>query len=608
MFTGCGMNVSLPASILEISSRSSTSRINRSVWEWMIIRYSCTSSTESSACRRRSASTNPRTAVSGVRSSWLVIATKSDLSSSSSRKPDEHLLLPGAQPGGLDDQRDLVRQATELQQALAVDRPRLVASFVQDADDGVAGPQRHDRLRRVLSQAGPRELGPGCERLAPGDEARVAPVPGVAVDPRCDQLLRASLARLQQQHTERVALHLAAHGFGDLLDALGGILGRDAGEDRRMERRQVATGLGLPLRGFLRSQGRLFGGERSIRRVLGFFAERAGEHPRDQGDDRGHAHAERDRRPDEVIAGELLRQVHLPSDLRDEQHGQRRERPQDPVSHGTLDRQEVGHDPGRVGGFGGRDPDPFEDDDGVQQEGHGADPSEVGQAPGLVHELGEEEVAEQHPQREDQAELEGVRGRVRVDTFDHGLDQAHTAMSSQRTLTRPSSSRLACSRSRLIGVSSLRAARIDGASGTARPTAPPYVLMFDTLTDRLNGVFKKLRSRGKLHPKQVDNALGEMRVALLEADVSVEVVDDLLARVRARALSEEIMKSLTPGQQIVKVVNEELTVTLGGEHHPFQLAQARPVVIMMAGVQGSGKTTACAKLALLLKGRAAGRC
>ena len=97
--------------------------------------------------------------------------------------------------------------------------------------------------------------------------------------------------------------------------------------------------------------------------------------------------------------------------------------------------------------------------------------------------------------------------------------------------------------------------------------------MFDTLTDRLNGVFKKLRSRGKLHPKQVDNALGEMRVALLEADVSVEVVDDLLSRVRARALSEEIMKSLTPGQQIVKVVNEELTVTLGRRASPVP---ARP--------------------------------
>jgi signal recognition particle subunit SRP54 len=125
--------------------------------------------------------------------------------------------------------------------------------------------------------------------------------------------------------------------------------------------------------------------------------------------------------------------------------------------------------------------------------------------------------------------------------------------------------------------------------------------MFDTLTDRLNGVFKRLRARGKLHPKQVDGALAEMRAALLDADVGVEVADDLLARVRERALSEEVMKSLTPGQQIVRVVNEELTVTLGGEHRPFVLPSVRPAVVMMAGVQGSGKTTACAKLAKLLK-------
>ena len=89
--------------------------------------------------------------------------------------------------------------------------------------------------------------------------------------------------------------------------------------------------------------------------------------------------------------------------------------------------------------------------------------------------------------------------------------------------------------------------------------------MFDTLTDRLDGTFKKLRSRGKLHPKQIDNALNDMRTALLEADVSVEVADDFLGRVRARALSEEVMKSLTPGQQVVKVVDEELTATMGGE-------------------------------------------
>jgi len=125
--------------------------------------------------------------------------------------------------------------------------------------------------------------------------------------------------------------------------------------------------------------------------------------------------------------------------------------------------------------------------------------------------------------------------------------------------------------------------------------------MFDSLTERFNGTFKKLRSKGKLHPKQVDNALGDMRTALLDADVAVEVADDFLGRVRERALSEEVMKSLTPGQQIVKVVDEELTVTLGGEYHAFDLGSARPAVIMMAGVQGSGKTTACAKLAKQLK-------
>jgi signal recognition particle subunit SRP54 len=123
--------------------------------------------------------------------------------------------------------------------------------------------------------------------------------------------------------------------------------------------------------------------------------------------------------------------------------------------------------------------------------------------------------------------------------------------------------------------------------------------MFDTLTGRLDGVFKKLRSRGKLHPKQVDNALGDLRTALLDADVAVEVADDLLERVRLRALSEEVMKSLTPGQQVIKVVRDELQTTMGGTQAAFQLPNARPVVIMMAGVQGSGKTTACAKLARL---------
>jgi len=127
--------------------------------------------------------------------------------------------------------------------------------------------------------------------------------------------------------------------------------------------------------------------------------------------------------------------------------------------------------------------------------------------------------------------------------------------------------------------------------------------MFDTLTERLDGVFSKLRKRGKLHPKQVDNALADVRTALLEADVAVEVADDLLNRVRSRALSEEVLKSLSPAQQVVKVMNEELTVTLGGEHRPFTLPGAPPVVVLMAGVQGSGKTTASAKLAKYLKSK-----
>jgi signal recognition particle subunit SRP54 len=125
--------------------------------------------------------------------------------------------------------------------------------------------------------------------------------------------------------------------------------------------------------------------------------------------------------------------------------------------------------------------------------------------------------------------------------------------------------------------------------------------MFDTLERNLNSVFRRLRSRGKLHPKQVDSALADIRTALLDADVALDVVEDFLDRVRVRSLSDEVMKSLTPAQQVVKVVRDELVVTLGGEHRPFTLPGANPVVIMMAGVQGSGKTTHCAKLALHLK-------
>jgi signal recognition particle subunit SRP54 len=125
--------------------------------------------------------------------------------------------------------------------------------------------------------------------------------------------------------------------------------------------------------------------------------------------------------------------------------------------------------------------------------------------------------------------------------------------------------------------------------------------MFDNLERSLGTVFRKLRARGKLHPKQVDLALAEIRTALLEADVALDVVNDFLDRVRKRSLSDEVMRSLTPAQQVIKIVRDELTTTMGGEHRPFVLPGANPVVILMAGVQGSGKTTHCAKLALHLK-------
>jgi signal recognition particle subunit SRP54 len=125
--------------------------------------------------------------------------------------------------------------------------------------------------------------------------------------------------------------------------------------------------------------------------------------------------------------------------------------------------------------------------------------------------------------------------------------------------------------------------------------------MFEQLTDRLGAVFKKLKSRGKLHPKQVDGALTDIRDALIDADVAVEVADDLLSRVRARAVGEEVMRSITPGQQVVKIVDQELVQTLGGKHRTFELPSGGLAVVMMAGLQGSGKTSACAKLALHLK-------
>ncbi|WP_420439116.1 signal recognition particle protein [Candidatus Poriferisodalis sp.] len=121
--------------------------------------------------------------------------------------------------------------------------------------------------------------------------------------------------------------------------------------------------------------------------------------------------------------------------------------------------------------------------------------------------------------------------------------------------------------------------------------------MFDTLTDRLSGTLRGLRGRGRMRPADVDEALAEIRLALLEADVNVGVVRRFVDRVRERSIGGEVTASLTPGQQVTKIVNDELVEILGGSPLDFQFAPKPPTVVMLAGLQGSGKTTAAAKLA-----------
>ncbi|MDR1124502.1 MAG: signal recognition particle protein [Deltaproteobacteria bacterium] len=126
--------------------------------------------------------------------------------------------------------------------------------------------------------------------------------------------------------------------------------------------------------------------------------------------------------------------------------------------------------------------------------------------------------------------------------------------------------------------------------------------MFDNLSDRLNGIFRKLSGRAQLDEKNIQDGLREVRLALLEADVNFKVVKDFTERVRERCLGQDVSRALTPTQQLIRVVNEELTAILGGETAGLNLYGKHPYVIMLVGLQGSGKTTSAAKLANWLKG------
>ena len=122
--------------------------------------------------------------------------------------------------------------------------------------------------------------------------------------------------------------------------------------------------------------------------------------------------------------------------------------------------------------------------------------------------------------------------------------------------------------------------------------------MFENLTDRLTGIFNRLSSKGRLTDKDIDEALSEVRRSLLEADVNFRVARDFVASVKARAQGSEVLESLTPGQQVVKIVHDELTSLLGGGSHTLTLSSQPVTAIMLVGLQGSGKTTTAAKLAL----------
>jgi signal recognition particle subunit SRP54 len=125
--------------------------------------------------------------------------------------------------------------------------------------------------------------------------------------------------------------------------------------------------------------------------------------------------------------------------------------------------------------------------------------------------------------------------------------------------------------------------------------------VFEALSDRLQAALGEVRGRGKLDEETISRAMREVRLALLEADVNFQVVKDFVARVKARALGEDVAKSLTPGQQVVKIVHEELTALMGSGDSKLAFAGKPPTVILLAGLQGSGKTTAAAKLALMLR-------
>src|SRR5690606_14675746 len=190
-----------------------------------------------------------------------------------------------------------------------------------------------------------------------------------------------------------------------------------------------------------------------------------------------------------------------------------------------------------------------------------------------------------------------VRGRLRA-AF-HGGQPARCRMAPFGGASRPGRSALRPCARRSGAPAVLIPLRLGRYARHQRPLE--YTPVFDTLSDRLTSVLQNLRSRGKLTDADIDATAREIRIALLEADVALPVVRTFISRIKERAKGAEVHQALNPAQQVIKIVNEELVAILGGETRRLNLAKNPPTVIMLAGLQGSGKTTLAGKLAMWLR-------
>ena len=389
-------------------------------------------------------------------------------------------------------------------------------------------------------------------------------------------------AAVSDEDAEGLARELIRDGLGGRLERRCESLQIRLQERGGVEHRDLAPRLTLLHRGRLGPGGgplRVAGAPVGQR---GLPSRQRRERSRHHTHDERHHRAERDGRRADPRGRRGSGQPDRRQQLPDEERNRPDRRPGESPSRGALERHQVSDNPDGIRRTVGGEPDEQQDHDRVQTERGDADPKKL-RGIGSVRGARDRDVPDReahhegHPERQHEPGVDRPVPDREPDL--RGAERGHDP-------AQPDEPQLETSRVVIASHGSFpRRGPVRSVDTLGRRAARPAardLSMFDTLTDRLDGVFTKLRKRGKLHPKQVDNALGDIRVALLEADVAVEVADDLLDRVRARALSEEVLKSLTPAQQVVKVMDEELTVTLGGEHRPFQLPGAPPAVVMMA--------------------------